>query len=142
MKQVLLIEELCFCDKNGNDLVISKWIEKGWFPIDSEREAFELGLHRIEQNQLNKLNITFQDESKLQCVIFHKYDFENYLYGSSEYIVSELKRLTGRNSVTMTNILIHGKNYTDMPYIPLRYDIYYKSMVLKELEQFMLDQMT
>lgn len=73
MSQIQLIEVLCYFRKKGNTLTLSKWINKDYFP-DETQSPLQLGLHRIKQDQLNQVRITFEDDDKLQCVLFHKED--------------------------------------------------------------------
>lgn len=120
MHQTVVIEVLCYFEKHGNDLVISKWINKDWFPLDLEKKYYQLGIHKIEESQLNQLWITFQDESKLQCVVFHKQ--VDWHFGSEEFIVNQLKVLTHCHSVKMSVKAIEGKSKPDLLYIPLRED--------------------
>lgn len=119
MSQIQLIQVLCYFRKNGNTLTLTKWINKDWFPDDSSPGPFQLGLHRVERDQLNQVRITFEDKTKLQCVLFHKEDEFNYQYGTREFIRKQLMQLTG-STVRMTRILNRGRSKPDLMYIPLR----------------------
>lgn len=120
MSQIQLIEVLCFFKKKGNTWILSNWINKDWFPDGSESGPFQLGRHRIEADQLNHLRITFEDETKLQCVLFYKEDEHNWPYGTREYVRNQLKQLTGC-PVRMARIKGRGRSKPDLLYIPLRH---------------------
>lgn len=128
MKQLMVNEVIYIFKKTGNNLVLFKLFEKTFYPIDDDSKKILLGLHRITENQLNRIIITYNDESKLQCVIFHKYDADNWFYGDAEFIETELKKNIHCHDIIMPEIIARGKYQAGLSYIPLRESIEYGSV--------------
>lgn len=127
MKQIYVdLNSLHFYKDNGF-LILSDWFLKTLFPLGST-DGIRHGGINVYERQFNQVQITFQDDLRLQCMVVHRNDSANCHFGSKEYIKEQLETLTGCPVMFKRNFSIMSKIFDN--YIPLRDDMTYRDQYL------------
>ena len=107
---VMLVEEKTFFfEIRKNILVLTNSMAKDHLlKADLSYDGLSIGTCKIPNNMLNKLTITYQDEFRLQCVIFHIEGINSAIYDVNSYLEKELKSITGCKKVISDNVIVKG----------------------------------
>lgn len=107
----MLVEEKTFYFEIKNNMLIltNSMAKDHLLNANLTHEGLLIDGRKIPNRMLNKLTIIYQDEVRLQCVIFHVEGINSLIYNVNDYLKKELNRLTGYQNIITDNVVVKGK---------------------------------